>query len=266
MYQTILYQSEITQRLGYNIREAFVSDRFLYFLYEALAAAENDPTLLFNACDNALSTYNKDLDKIRWELARCPVQFTLFKAEISENSYDTYRLSKPSPSVRLEGHGQAFRVYPSHYEKGYLPKAISEYHNKSPVWFLYSPHQASGIHQQTPYWAEDNSLVDWLIEFVASDRERKVPRIVRQREHGSIGVRSWALYRASVEPSTDTGPDEALDSTEQIYHFIQENQPVSTGEILAQKFVKRSHTHRILKSLEAADRIEKAKHGIYIAI
>jgi len=262
VYKTILYQSDITQRLGYNFRQEFVSDKFLYLLHKKLEAAADNPTLLLQAFDTALSTYKTDLEKIRWELARCPVNFMV----VNEIRYDPYSYPQNKPYVGLQRPRRAFSVKDLQFEDGALPRDISEYQNGSWVWFLYSAEQAKIIQQDTPSWAEDNSLVDWMIEFVKTDREKKVPRIVQQSDMLNIRVTSWAFYRASVEPLSDSAPDETVSSTDRIYHFIKTNAPVRTRDILAQAFAGRSHTHRILKSLEAADRIEKAGHGIYKAI
>lgn len=261
MYKTILYDSDITQRLGYKIRQEFVSDKFLSLLHEKLEAAADNPTLLLQAFDTALSSYKTDLDRIRWELARCPVLFQV----VNEIRYDPYSYRQNTPYVGLQRVGRAFSVEDVQFKEGALPRDISEYENMDTVWFLYSAEQAKMIQQDTASWSEDNSLVDWMIEFVNTDREREVPRIVKLAALLNIRVRSWAFYRASVEPLSATAPDETASPTEHIFHFIQTNAPVRTGDILAEGFAGRSHTHRILKSLEAADRIEKAGHGLYKA-
>lgn len=228
MEKVILARSDIISRLDVIGRYGFVSDRFLTSLLEALDTAGDNISELREAMADILSSYASDLERIRFELARIPVVFQVVKIT---------RTTQYGTSVDFIGLKQG--DYEFSLESALCPDwvpSVETLHHRDPVWCLCTAEQARNLHLPTvPCWSETDSLLDWIAASVATQ---------------------------TLDPVADT----PLTAQSKIYQYIVENSPVKTGNILAQQFAGKSQTHRILRTLEAADKIEKIKHGCYIAI
>ena len=234
-------EDKIKRRLHENNRPInFVSDRFLQELLSTLDTVGN----IYKLAEELKSLLLRyDLDKIRYELARIPVRFSVVKdmqggsGNINEN-------------IGLQRDDFRFPLNPSdyRYHPDYIPDCIPDletHHHSDPVWCLCSEAQGQRFQAEVPFWRETDSLVDWIIECI--------------KKEASDATQTPEIPAVASEPDVET----ELTRTEQIYQYIAQNSPATTRDILAQNIAERSQTYKILNDLETAGRIDKPKHGTY---
>lgn len=272
MSQRVLPRHDILIRLSDRPLRFFVSDRFLSDLLKGLDSAGDNVRAVCDTLCDTLSHYTPDLDRIRWELAHTPVAFTFVRN----------RRARPyggwEEFVGLkQREGRTFSLEASDCYTPGLPQNIEDYRDGDEIWCLYPPPMLKEIRVLDvpiyPYWSEDNSLVDWIVGSVADGR-RKAPRPLISDK----GVIFWSFVQENTVPQDSRKAPRKVDvdsrvasdtanvnTADQVYDFIKANAPARSGDIVAMGLVDRRHIFRILRNLQRADRIEKIKHGIYIA-
>ncbi|MYF97684.1 hypothetical protein F4212_00905 [Candidatus Poribacteria bacterium] len=240
--------ADIRKRLDGHEARQFVSDTFL----------RNLENIIFKAREGTYSTredlwvhllsYKEDLERIRWELARIPVAFMVVKhsrpvgAGGSEEQVIGLKTSDTETTFSLDAANCP----------DYVPD-LETLSDGDTLWCLCSQQQARNLQRDTyPSWQETDSVIDWIVAFVDPvwlPPEMKAPVPIQTTQHHSI--------------ETPKCPDTQLTPSQRIYDYIQTHAPVSTDDILAQRYAGRSRTFAILKALQRNDKIEKVAHGMY---
>ena len=241
---------DIKKRLQNNNNSIrFVSDRFLQELLIVLDTAENIYKFA-EALERLLSQY--DLDKIRYQLARVPMAFSVVKDMQGGTGSIRENIGLKRDDIRYTLNPSDYR-YRSENVPDYVPDLETSHHSDT-VWCLCSETQAKRyqVDIDIPCWHETDSLVDWMRECI-------------QRE---VQDANSEVAEKTQEPSVVSEPVEEteLTSKERIYQYHVKNSPVTTSDLLAQKFVGRSQTLNLRSELEAEGKIKKLKHGGYTAI
>ena len=268
MSQRILPRHNILIRLSDRPLRCFVSDRFLSDLLKGLDSAGDNLRAVFDTLCNMISHYTPDLDRIRWELAHTPVAFT-FVRKRRARPYGGWEefvgLKQPN--------GRTFSLEAAACYTPGLPQNIEDYRDGDKIWCLYPPDMLKEIRSSDvpiyPYWTEDNALVDWILESVRAEGNRKVPHPLISDK----GVISWTFVHESTAPQdppkaprkVDVQSSGVSNTADKVYDFIKANAPAKSGDIVETGFVDRRQIFRILRKLQKEDRIEKIAHGIYIA-
>lgn len=234
-------QSDIKRRLHESGNIRFVSDRFLHDLLNVLDNVRN----IYKLGEELESLLSRDnLDTIRYELARIPVRFSVVK-DMRDGS------GSIGENIGLQRNDFRFPLNPSDYRyrsdcvPDYIPD-LETYHHSDPVWCLCSQKQAQRYQVDVPCWSETDSLVDWIRECFKKEVSDVTPEIS-------------AVVSESVEETE-------LTSKERIYQYIVQNSPVSTCDLLAQKFVGKSQTHNLRNQLLTEGKIKEVKLGVYTVV
>ena len=242
---------------GYGDR-AWVSDKFLYKISNILEKHHDDisgsrmrPDRIIEALRTFLSDYQKDLERIRYELARIPAAFIVVKTTrynpITEQE-DVDFIGLKTPDGKYEFALQSEEC------PDYVPD-LQTLPNGHKVWCLCSQQQASRLSiYPLPYWQENDSPVEWIIKYVEMTGSA-------ENDNASQPPHTTTPPTVRTPPTVQTDTD--LTPTQLIYHYIRDNAPVSTADMLQQKFAGRSRTFAILKDLERDQKIEKTAHGVY---
>lgn len=248
MQKLLSAQADITKRLQGHTERQFISDTFLRELNNILSHAREvkNKHILQDKLWDHLLTYKTDLQRIQYEIARIPAMF-IVKKQLSHrgNGYQTIE------SIGLKTPHNQRTLHPQ--EQDY-PEDVPELETLSDgdtVWCLCSPKQVSDLgYTLLPCWPETDSLVNWITQYLQNDTEPEMENPLPKEQQTTI-------------PTFKTDIEQKVTPKQRIYHYIQTHAPVSTDDILAQRFAGRSRTFAILKALQRDDKIEKVAHGVY---
>lgn len=256
------------------------SGAYVRDLQRRLDGAGNDVQAICHAFAFISGLY--DTDRVRFELARVPVWF--FCLSSFEFGFSRIKVEKFKVKV---ADGRTFEVGSEQCPKHVFRSTPSkkDYRLGIGVLAFYPVALAEQLgFEITRTWIETDSLVDWIAEFAQTEGLRKHPRLevvetendriykLRYKSKADVDVPqvSDALQDVSLPESKPLIlPDpkhSGLSPKEQTYNFIVANSPIRTKDIHAQKFTSKRHTYRIINELADEKRIEKIKHGTYIAI
>lgn len=248
--------SDIQKRLAEHRTRQFISDRFLTDVVNRTLEIREDTTRTQDKLTTLLSTYQTDLDNIRFELARVPIEFTVTQVIYRYTYYGT-------PQYQVGIQRGYFKYLPDANDRPDYVPSLKEKKVGDRVWCLCSKQQANQLGApEIPTWSETDSIVDWITKSVTPTEREKAPIIQLPGKEPYIEKsRTIQTDTTPTPPPIQTETD--LTPTQRIYRYIRDTQPVTTAEILQQQFAGRSRTFAILKSLERDQKIEKKQHGVY---
>lgn len=241
-------QADIEKRLAAHRLSKWDSHFFLLRLYNIVVLRSNFPKSMNVELQELLSRFQFRLSTIRWELARIPIELCAEKYKSRNYPHKGY---KEIINFRLEDKDkQYFEQYTLTLEEAacldYMPSLetlLETNRNHHKFWCLAEkPLPIPLPLPDTPYWDEEDSLVEWITQYVET----------------TLADPDQAIKLRPVQSD--------LTPTERIYNYIQMKSPVATADILARQFASRSRTFAILKDLEREDKIKKEKHGVYMTI
>ena len=109
------------------------------------------------------------------------------------------------------------------------------------------------------HWDVSDSIVDWICDFSRTEGLRSSPRLLIEQVDDDVCYEmSW---RGTALSQNDEGS-----SIDRLYAYIVQNAPVHTEDVLSLEIVSRRQTFNLLSTLEKADKIERVRHGLYIAL
>lgn len=212
---------------------------------------------LVDALDTSLHTMNMqqlpktpaDTDRLRWELARIPIKHEFFH----------YYEETGTALIRQTAIRITQQEYP--YQQTYhdigseaCPYDVfwqAEHQQVIPgtsYWCFYDIQTSQELLIEPIYtWQADNSIVDWITQ------------LTEQPDYHNVSI---------VKTDTDTlctiqRYDEKVLTRQRILAFIQQHQPVSRKQILAQNFAHTSRVDKLLRKLQD-EYIQRDAHGIYV--
>ena len=255
-----LKRNSLFTQIGHSDMQSVAFD-WLAQLDTGLDSAKNKVQKVHAAFLDAIRN-NTDLEQVKWELARIPISF---KLKYSHQYYPDIKEELEVMSVENKNH--SFVVGTQDCPVNVFPNDTPDLDQcvklGIPVWCYYPVTLAheKGI-EIVKTWTENDSLVDWLTDFLNIEDKEASIRIDNHRDTENT---CYTLYLPS-ETNTDKLNTEQQDLApiEQIYHFICQHAPVRTQKILAQNFDQRIQVFRHLKKLDRDNRIEKVRHGVYI--
>lgn len=214
MYKTHINESDLDARIYFpNTTEVMpiASAEWLYLFHQALYDAENDVSAMYDAVHGAVSCFFSEnpvfrvkeqggvdiitLERLRWELSRVPLLFKLratYPTSVIDPTISTKVILAERPGYRFAvGAPQCPKdVFSVVYDSD-MDRLV---HQKD-VFGFYPPSLAASLGLPlTPTWSAETSIIDWMMDFVESERNRRLPRILKQD-----CPPGWSFYRVSVD-------------------------------------------------------------------
>lgn len=237
-----------------------LSSVWLSDLVSGLDAAGDDVSAVCSVF-RSMSDHS-DLRAVRVELSRIPIWYRLCAYSVlSANKISKYEAF----GVRSVS-GHLFEVGSRRCPKEVLPVNFGKdaYRQGVCVLCFYPVKLATSLGiARCVRWSISDSIVDWICDFSQTEGLRSEPRLVIERQDSDV------CYKFSYRGTALSIPDkdlECLSLSDRLYAFTVKNAPVSTQALVSEQIASRRQTFNLIRQLEKEDKIEKVKHGVYIAL
>ena len=292
-------QKELEDRIKYHEIENWKTEIFpdtypesynwLTDLLQNLEKARNSAAhlndVLQQQADKLIET-KENIDRIRFELANIPIacyleskdrQRFFLVTQPDDGPPNQYEFDTKTLSINysLESFTEG-EVYWFFLTLAELNRCIPDYQQINPRI----------IPRSIITWSEQDSIVDWILQFASNNNETDTPQIT-QHGDSTEGI-YWKLQVPKTQPTEESQPTIVENTTaieesqptivdkttakDKILRFIQENGRnrengiTTTAEIIAQSFCERRTVFKALRSLQKENKIVKVGHGKYAPV
>lgn len=297
MCHKYIRQKELEHRIKYHEIENWKTDIFpdtypesynwltdlLQNLEETRNSAAHLNEVLQQQADKLIQT-KENIDRIRFELAYIPVAACLEGKENEQFYLTVYSNDGASNDAEFDT-----KTFPKNaFSQNYSLDSLTV---DKAYWFFFSLAEleicAPDYQHINPKdiitWSEQDSIVDWIMQFASNNNETDTPQIT---QHGdSIEYIFWKLQLPKTQLTEESKPTIVENTTaieeskptivdkttaiDNILRLIQkngrtrENGITTTAEILAQSYCKPRNVYKSLRLLEKENKIVKVGHGKY---